>query len=517
MSTLDPYAAALFAADAQMQAAADLTLGLPLESLFAQLRIDDVLAALVLPPEDGHDVLEILGQKIVAQLPPAVRPGETLLLQVTSVSANQLMVRSLGTVDPETPLPPQLVQNAIADAPAPTPASPPAAAPVAPQVRSSVAPPREVFVAASVVRAPLPEVARPQIAQTVMPGHTIIEARITAARATTAAPVAHPVPQRPAPPPVPAAVLQQRVVAPRSGTPEALLQAVRVPQSPLMISAARIASEAVRRLPEVLTRLERALQPLAGDARAATLRTLSAFVTQLDPRNEEALPHQIASYVSNVLEGAERKIARLIEAHSTSPAPQLFTQAKALERSAAIDHDLKSLVLSLVSRPPAQHTPELAQALRDAVVTLSGAQLHTMHQNVQTPNALSFALPMFFHEGGQPARIRIQRDGGNGAPGLTGDNFHVALVLDTSSLGTVAVELQSAGRSVTVNVRTESERQVSAFKSTLAGLVTRLEKLRYRVARTSAQAVPLASPEPHHAPAARTKPSASANGLDLRA
>lgn len=295
-----------------------------------------------------------------------------------------------------------------------------------------------------------------------------------------------------------------------------------------MLSAARVASDAVRRLPEVFARLESALQPVANDARTATLRTLVSFVTRLDPRNEEALPQQIASYVSNVLEGAEKKITTLIGAHLESAprapqdnaaprVPQLFAEAKTVERSAAIEYDVKSLVLSLISRPTAQHTPELAQALRDAVVTLSGAQLHVLQQNPQTANAISFALPMFFHENGQPAHIRIQRDTGKGAQTLDGDNFHVAFVLDTSTLGTVAVELQSAGRAVTVNVRTQSERHVPAFKSTLADLVTRLEKLRYRVARTSAQAAPVAAPAPEGGRIARTTTATKPSGLDLHA
>lgn len=524
MSSVDGYSAFFASAAESSAAAVDLTLGIPLELLGTQVRVGDVLAALVLPPQNGLDLLEILGQTTAAHLPPTVRPGEQLLLQVTQINPNQIVVRNLGPADPARPLPPEVVQPAPAQVPQrpSVPAQPPNAQP------APVAPSRAVFVAASVVRTQPPAAAvRP--AQPATAHVPAVEARINAARAAAA--------QKPAPVPVPsqtraplppvratlppprglppqAGVPARAAAAPRAGTPEHLLQTVRIAQTPAALAAARVASDAVRRLPEVLARLERALAPVTGDARTATLRTLSAFVARIDPRNEETLPHQIASYVSHVLDGAEKKIVSLVRAHRESAQPPIVSQAKVLERSAALDHNAKALVLSLLSRAPAQHSPELAQALRDAAATLGGVQLQTLAQNTQSPDAISFALPVFFHEGGQPAQLSIRRDGGNAKAPLDGDNFHVAFVLDTSALGTVSIELQSSGRSVSVNVRTENERHVPAFKTTLADLVVRLEKLRYRVSRTTAQALARASGVPA---AAAKEPGPRPAGWDLRA
>lgn len=523
MSSVDGYSA-FFAFAAELSAAAaDLTLGIPLELLGTQVRVGDVLAAMVLPPQNGLDLLEILGQTIAAHLPPTVRPAEQLLLQVTQINPNQIVVRNLGPVDPAKPLPPEVVQPAPAPQPGAAPLPPRPSAQLPNAQPSPVAPPRAVFVAASVVRTQPPvQPGRP--AQPAAAHVAAVEARINAARAA--------VPQKPVPVPAPApaqvraplqparglppqaAVPVRTAAVPRAGTPEHLLQAVRIAQTPAALTAARAAIDAVRRLPEVLARLERALAPVTGDARTATLRTLAAFVARIDPRNEETLPHQIASYVSHVLDGAEKKIVSLVRAHRESADPPIVSQAKVLERSAALEHNAKSLVLSLLSRAPAQHTPELAQALRDAATTLGGAQLHALAQNTQSPDAISFALPLFFHEGGQPAQLSIRRDGSNAKAPLDGDNFHVAFVLDTSALGTVSVELQSSGRSVSVNVRTENERHVPAFKTTLADLVVRLEKLRYRVSRTTAQALARAVGVPA-VPA--NVPERRPDGWDLRA
>lgn len=532
MSSVDGYSA-FFASAAESSAAAiDLTLGIPPELLGTQVRVGDLLAALVLPPQNGQDLLEILGQTIAAHLPPTVRPGEQLLVQVAQINPNQIVVRNLGPADPSKPLPPEVVQNAVAERPAPSPSPAPASAPAAaspvpprpgaqlPNAQPSpVAPSRAVFVAASVVRAQPPvQTGRP--APSAAAHVPAVEARINAARAAAA--------QKPAPTPpvVRAPLLPSRGLPPqtgvpvraaaaaRAGTPEHLLQAVRIAHTPAALAAARVASDAVRRLPEVLARLERALAPVTGDARTATLRTLSAFVARIDPRNEETLPHQIASYVSHVLDGAEKKIVSLVRAHRESAEPPIVSQAKVFERSAALEHNAKALVLSLLSRPPAQHTPELARALRDAVTAFDGAQLQTLAQQTQTPDAISFALPVFFHDGGQPAQLTVRRERENAKAPLDGDNFHVAFVLDTSALGTVSIELQSSGRSVSVNVRTENERYVPAFKATLADLVVRLEKLRYRVSRTAAQALARAPGVPA-APA--KQPERRPAGWDMRA
>lgn len=535
MSSVDPFAA-LFAQNAAEAALADLTLGIPVELLQIQLNVGDMLAATVLPPQNGHDLLEILGQRIVAELPPTVKPGDTLLLEVTGSSGNRVLVSNLGAIDPEQPLPAAVLQAAnvlekSAEAPAPaiTQAQEDAAPQSAPEQKPSppVAPSRAVFVAASVVRsnAVAPD-STATAAAALQVKAAAIEARIAAARAaaTEAAPAAQ-APSASTPPvasakvPVHVSVAQAaspRIAAATGNAPERLLQTLRIPLTTATLAAARIAGEAVRRLPEVLTRLEQALSTIASDARAATLRNVCTFVARIDPSNEAALQQQIASYVSHVADGPEHKVVQLLQAlaHTGDEAksvPNAVAQAKVIEREVSAEHDLKSLVLSLLRRPPLEHTPQLAQALRDAAVTLTGAQLQNLQNATQSPSVISLALPVFYKENGQPAQLRIDRkSAGNGSASLDGDNFHVAFVLDTAALGTVAIDVQASNRSVSVNVRTENERTVPAFKTTLSDLVGRLERLRYRVARASAETVPRATLPPKRA-------SAPDRGLDLRA
>ena len=185
MSGLDPLAALAAQAVANAQAAMDeavlsLNLG-DAAVLQAQVNVGEVIAATVLPPQGGTDLLSFLGQTVTAQIPPGIHPGETLLLQVTGFTNSAVIVKNLGTLDPNNPIPtvnvelpppaPGAPQSAVltttippattnaspppsspasqpAAAPLPTTSTPAAAAPPAPPVY--VAPPREVFVAASV-------------------------------------------------------------------------------------------------------------------------------------------------------------------------------------------------------------------------------------------------------------------------------------------------------------------------------------------------------------------------------
>ena len=104
MSAFDPLAAlGMNAVAAAQQSIADATLNLggAAEALQAQITVGDQIPATILPPANGQDLLSFLGQSVVAQLPPGLNPGETLLLQVTAFQGSQIVVRNLGTVDPE--------------------------------------------------------------------------------------------------------------------------------------------------------------------------------------------------------------------------------------------------------------------------------------------------------------------------------------------------------------------------------------------------------------------------------
>lgn len=365
--------------------------------LQAQISAGDLLTATVLAPQGGQDLLEILGQRVIAHLPPDVRPGEQLVLQVTGFESNRILVRNLGIADPNNP-------PASLDVELPAPGEPSAAA----------APPREVFVAASVQPGALPAGPLPDPAITpaapVPEEADVLEARIATARIVSsdlqAAAVAGAFQAREAPPMFvrPVAAAPSRASADPVATPSNILRTLRIAQTPLTVAAAQAASSAVARFPAVLIRLQAALPQSSNDPRVATLRTLIGFLEQLDPRNEHAFIDQLSSFVNNVLEGAEAKLSALLRAHVTvdtaallpkavsaasahqgtiapsaseqtdnppdSPIESVVTltaQAKAAERSIAIDHDLKSLVLSARAHTPrAGHSSALTSPERYA-------------------------------------------------------------------------------------------------------------------------------------------------------
>lgn len=556
MSGIDPLLALMSARVAAAEAAmleAAINLGVSTEELQAQIGIGDILAAKVLPPQGGQDLIEILGQPVVAQLPPGVHPGETLLLQVSGFAGTQIYVRNLGTPDPANPLP---VVETVLKAPPPANESPTQAqgqtqtSPVQTQTQAqpgAVSPPRAVFVAAS-VRQASPQPAQlaqapqsPQMQQTTpLRG---LEARIAAAQAAKV-PLASARASTPAVPIIPprteasaqnvtvqtAARAVQRTVQ----TVSELLRAVRLPNTPFTRMAATIAPHAPERLPSVLQRLEAALPRAAQDARISTLRTLIGFTAKLNPANAETLRAQISAYISNVVEGVETKIAQLLAAHtrtsasSAAPAPQsqpvkaapdqqlppAIAQARVAERSAAISYDLKSVVLSLLRDPPAERTPAMTQALSETLITLTGVQVNALSSNQQSPGTIGFTLPVYYHEGGKPAQIRISRDAESRAAKMDADNFHVAFVLDTANLGTVAIDLQTTGRTVKVDVKTESKSAAERFSDTLSSLRTRLEDLRYRVASAASSAI---KTEPRPVPQSGRVESSRNRGLDLHA
>jgi hypothetical protein len=531
---------------------AALNLGVPVDILQTQISLGDLLAATILPPQQGQDLIEILGQRVVAQLPADVHPGDTLVLQVTGFRGNQILVRNLGAYDPANPLPlsravlpaespkqsgvlttirAQQQQQVAAPQPSTSqPSTAPAAAGSAP-----VAPPREVFVAASVrpqtaapqsgaeaVRTPPAQnaAAQPEVPP---PVETRIASAQTAARGATARPEM-PRLQAATVPVLPA--IASRVAAQSVRTVSDLLRAAGLSDNALTRTAAALSQQAPARLLPVLARLEKALAQQTGDARIPSLRTIIDFTSRLNLQNEETLPSQISAYVSHVIEGAEAKIQQLLAAHvdaeelpqraiaapggvavpdegssaaqtageSAPAAPAAVplhashatVAARVVERSANADHDLKTLVLSLLRNPPAGRTATLMQALNETVIALTGTQLNVLSANLQNPDTITLPLPAYFYEGGKPAYLRISRDGKSASQRLDADNFHVAFVLDTANLGTVAIDMQTSGRAVKVDVKTEGSAAAATFSGTLDALRTRLEKLKYRIASATA-------------------------------
>ena len=600
MSGLDPLAALAAQAVANAQAAMDaavLSLGVDVAVLQAQVNVGEVIAATVLPPQGGTDLLSFLGQTVVAQIPPGINPGETMLLQVTGFTNSAVIVKNLGTLDPQNPIPtvnveipptaPGAPQSAIltttipVNVPPANPSTPPPPASTtpsspAPPNPTNVAPPREVFVAASVQNAavePLEQTivqAVTQIEDDVAAAGSEVEARLALNRASAPAPppaspsgppappaasTAATPPARPAPqsfPVAPPIVRAAGTSAPPAQTPAAQLQAVpakaspdvallarlRVPVTPVTLAAARTVTTATQTVSSTYERLESALAKLAPDESGA-LRSTLAFVARFDLRNVRALPEQIATFVSDVLDGAEAKIVQAVSAwnelqetpvpatstpvNDQAPATQqapagqqpspgaqqapalqqappaqaapasaaaVAVAAQAAERTAAMDYDVKSAILAMIASPGGSDSPAIAGALRDALTATTALQLNVLNAQASDPRAITIPLPAYFHEGGGPVTMRISRDAPNGKNAMDGDNFHIAFILDTKTLGTVAIDLQTVGRAVSVDVKTQASTAADRFRATLGELRSRLEQMHYQVAAIGAGVAP---------------------------
>lgn len=610
MSGLDPLAALAAQAVANAQAAMDeavlsLNLG-DAAVLQAQVNVGEVIAATVLPPQGGTDLLSFLGQTVTAQIPPGIHPGETLLLQVTGFTNSAVIVKNLGTLDPNNPIPtvnvelpapaPGAPQSAVltttippattnassppsspasqpAAAPLPTASTPAAAAPPAPPVY--VAPPREVFVAASVRPNAPAERAEQTVAQVVAQiedeaanAGSDVEARLALSRASAPPPPPQvpTAPQAPASPPAataatpPARIIPQTFpVAPpivrpaaTAAPPElvqaaqprvadaqsALLTRLRVPITPVTLAAARTITTATQNVSATYDQLETALAKLAPEESGA-LRSMLAFVARFDLRNVRALPEQIATFVSDVLDGAEAKLVQAVSAWNDllempplpgpttdaqaqagtqplppgqlqppvtqppqppatqapvaaqqSPANVASVAAQAAERGAALEYDVKAAILAMIASPTAANSPAIAGALRDALTATTALQLNVLNAQASDTQAITIPLPAYFYDGGQPASLRISRDAPNTKNKLDADNFHIAFVLDTKSLGTVAIDVQTVGRAVSIDVKTQATPAADRFRSTLGDLRSRLEQMRYRVAAIGADIAP---------------------------
>jgi hypothetical protein len=568
MSSIDP---AIASAQALVQAVdsaladATLNLGASGAEIAAQLQVGDLFPAIVLAPQGGSDLLQIFGQTVAAQLPPGIHPGETMVLQVNGFDGNRILVSNLGVADPNDP--PDLAQVVV---PQPAPAEPRVVAtlttlPAAPAPPPPTAPPREVFVAASVRQAPQAPASAEAVVEALVeaaqPG-TDIEARMAATRTAPAGVPQSTVPGRSIPPGAPpafapgvraqlsvplAALLTPQVKMPqaaRHSAPETAAQAaigeaagkllarIRVAATPFTLAAARVASDAVASLPRAFARLEAAL-PRDLPAAALPLRTLLAFVSKLDLTSTRALPEQIAAFVSHVVDGAEPKLAQALAefrsagataTQSADGAPPALVRgdpsARAIERAAAAQFDLKSAVAALAQSLPSDASPQLSRALADVLAVTTGVQFSALANAATDPNAISFALPAFFHEGGRPAQMRIDRDARGGRQRLDADNFRIGFVLDTASLGTLAINVETVGRTVRVDVRTERASATDRITGTLPDLRSRFEHLRYRVAAMTAgmvapRPIPVFEPQAPEPEPADDAPSAAS--VDLQA
>ena len=523
--SIDPLAAGV-ADPAALIDAEIAVLAADAQALRAELVQGAVVAARVLASNGLTDLLEIAGRRVAASLPPGPQPGDTLAVQVTGFDGDRILLQIVAprANAPSEALPSASSSSAASSSAVLPPAAPATTAPAAGTafVRAAVLPAAPEPGAA---RSPDPEVA----AQPVVPrpvvvssGLNPIEVRLAAARAADAGtpvqpsaesvppprfvvapPIAARVPDTEsprlrAPQPAPAAALAgpaphvvRAAPALRAGLsaytePAAMLRALRLPVTPTTIASATLALAHPDRLPAALQTLERALPRAAVEPQVATLRTLLAFVGRIDPRSP-VLAAQIAAYVDHVVDGGEPKLAALLAARAAPPdavrtgAPVL---AVAAERSAALGGDLKQTMLAVAADPA---TPRAAApALAGALAALTAVQIGAAQTLAANPGGIAFALPLVTEHGAAHAQVRVSRDAPGRRGRVDGDNFRIAFVLDTAHFGTIAIDLVTVGRDVTVDVRAESSPAVRAFRDALGGLTARLEALRYRVASANA-------------------------------
>jgi hypothetical protein len=328
--------------------------------------------------------------------------------------------------------------------------------------------------------------------------------------------------------------------------PIALVRALKLPVTPSNIAAAKLAIDTPQRLPAALATLESAL-PQSDDPRIATLRTITAFIGKIEPSSPQ-LATQIAAYVEHVVSGSEPQLAQLLNAYAqesaTLPAPAAATDATAtaaapdeaagavpagaavaeaaatepalpvvalaqiVERAAAIAVSLKEQIFSLVSGPAAggaaglgSGSDVLVPAAASALSAVTSVQLAAAQAALANPQTMTFAIPMWLGSGVYAqAKLAVDRDAPDtpSVP-LDGDNFHIAFVLDTKHLGTVAIDLRTVGRAYSLSVKTETLRSAQRFGDELSRLTDRLSSLRYQSksveAVVAASATP-AAPEP---------------------
>src|SRR6185312_11164576 len=97
VSSLNPLAGSAAAAGAADPVALEIAaLKADAEALRLLLASGDIVAAKVLPFNGLTDLIAILGKRVAASLPPTVRPGDTLVLEVAGFEGDRIIVRNLG-------------------------------------------------------------------------------------------------------------------------------------------------------------------------------------------------------------------------------------------------------------------------------------------------------------------------------------------------------------------------------------------------------------------------------------
>ncbi len=332
------------------------------------------------------------------------------------------------------------------------------------------------------------------------------------------------------------------VTAQPLGEEEQLLARLDVPATPATIAAARLSANAPQLLARAFAGAQRALARFLPQPAVTTVRSAMAFVTTLDPANAVALPQQLAAYVRTVLGSTEDALLTLAKnlaalepvapanadvpsaapaaamaspplpasaarvsaplphpaANLAAAAPSVASPAReaaVVSAQSALNQDIKSTLIALAQDPQSAALPGAANALGDAVTAISAAQMHLLAANASAdPRTLVVPLPVFFREGGAATQLRVGRDAPGTKKAMDADNFTLGFLLDTKTLGTVAIEVETSGRAVSVKVKTERDGAAKRFRESFGILRDRFESLRYRVAGMNAAVAARAMP-----------------------
>jgi hypothetical protein len=493
-------------------------------------------SARVVGTQGRNDVLLIDGRRMSAVLPQPTAVGTSFPVRIVTVDGSRVQILAItaGRTEATAPLVgarllPDVLRSLLTESPARSVSSAPQPPSGTAAGRAAVPPPATTDEAGPTVQPPTGTAGVPVRGPVVDAGPpTSIEARLAASRATALPPEPAavgetPPPAPPAPPPlgrpavptvptsrfvppitigvrpVPTAVPATAAAAIAASTPPkavglsaytepvALLRALRLPVTPSNVAAATLALDQPERLPQALAALENALPRASDDPHVATLRALLGFVGRIDPRSP-TLSAQIAAYVDHVVTGGEPKLALLLAAtDAAEPAAAPLAAAMAVERAAALDVDLKSTLLALAADTAAP-TPALGSAIAGALTALTAVQANAAQALAARPDGFAFMLPLATPNGTANASISVRGDGGSGRSGtIDNANFHIAFVLETANFGTVAIDLITVNREVSVDVRAEAAPAVRAFRDALGHLTNRLEALHYRVSSAEAK------------------------------
>jgi hypothetical protein len=390
--------------------AAEITaLAAEAQALQGQVTTGQVVTAQVLPSNGLTDLIQILGNRVAAALPPGLAPGETFTAQVTGFNGTQILLQVLSTngaqdVPADTP-PPGLGGSALqagVNEQAPTALQLAATRPLLPDgVSPSIAPPPAVFVAASVRPAGAATVPEPAPGPVTLPppaqvlaqpvtGLADIEARLAAARAGAvtinvpsapppAAPAGAPVSLAPpsASPPTPAAGAPVANALPNTVPPPLPPQsglAGRFTLPPQITPSARFSEPAPAAAPNAPAAAPQAQAPSGLAALrdpAALIRALNLPVTptnvaaaQLAINTPQRLPAALATLESALPQSNDPRVATLrilssFVSRMEPSSPELAAQISAYVDNVVTGNEPK-LVQLLTAQLAAEHQPAAA-------------------------------------------------------------------------------------------------------------------------------------------------------------